>query len=292
MTAETPQPPVRARRPVWPAIAVGLAIVGGAGVVGVRLSARSQADAAARARLDTVIATEGDPPVPADCRSNDGALVERLARAGSSLHDSQPGAPRPQDRDALALLSTTHDADGSAEYWAFLSRARLVVEPTPDGALAAAKRAVERCPQLAQAFNAVGGAELRAHHDAAAIAAYKQAVTLAPDYLAPRFNMGLLDLRARDAPAAIAAFDAVLAQDPRHPRARLARGQAKVMTGDYPGALDNLEAATLRQPTDGDAWLLLGQARAASGAKKTAMEAFCKARALGVAAAASLCPAG
>jgi len=294
MTAETPRPPppARARRPLWPAVAVGLAIVVGAAVIGVRLVTRSKADAAARKNLDAIVSAEGDPPTPADCRTTDGALIDRLVRASHSLHDSAPGAPRPQDRDALALLATTHEAADSAEYWALLARARLVVEPTADGALAAAKRAVERCPTMAQAHNAVGGAELRAHDDAAATAAYEQAVKLAPDYLAPRFNLGLLALRRKDAAAAVAAFDAVLAKDPMHPRAHLARGQARVMAGDFVGALDDLEQATLRHPTDGDAWLLLGQARAASGAKKTAMEAFCKAKALGVTAAESLCPAG
>ena len=94
MTAETPRPPTRARRPLWPAVAVGLAIVGGAAVIGVRLATREKVDAAARARFDAVIAAEGDPPTPAECRSHDGALVERLARAGSWLHDSAPGAPR------------------------------------------------------------------------------------------------------------------------------------------------------------------------------------------------------
>ena len=75
-------------------------------------------------------------------------------------------------------------------------------------------------------------------------------------------------------------------------RAHMARGQARLFAGDYPGALDDLEAATLRHPTDGDAWMWLGQARVATGAKKTAMEAFCKARQLGNADAAKLCPTG
>jgi hypothetical protein len=38
--------------------------------------------------------------------------------------------------------------------------------------------------------------------------------------------------------------------------------------------------------------MLLGQARVATGAKKTAMEAFCKARSLGNADAAKICPTG
>jgi hypothetical protein len=38
--------------------------------------------------------------------------------------------------------------------------------------------------------------------------------------------------------------------------------------------------------------MLLGQARAASGARKTAVEAFCKARSLGSVDAVKLCPTG
>ncbi|HEY2749457.1 MAG TPA: tetratricopeptide repeat protein, partial [Polyangia bacterium] len=293
MTAETPRPaPPRAKTPWWPAVTVAVAAIAGFAILGVRMSARSRVDAEARARFDAIVAANGDPPTPDKCRSNDGGLIERLARAGAWLQESAAGAPRPQDRDALALLSTIHDADGSAEYWSMLSRARLVVEPTPDGALAAAKRAVERCPEMALAHNAVGGAELRAHDDAAAGAAFKQAITIAPDYTAPRFNLGLLALRAKDAAAAVAAFDAVLAKDPLHPRAHLARGQARMMSGDFAGALDDLEQSTLRHPSDGDAWLLLGKAREASGAQKTAMEAFCKAKSLGVAGADALCPTG
>ncbi len=292
MTAEMPPTPTRGRTPWWPAVTVAVAAIAGIAVIGVRMATRSKVDAAARAQLDAVVAANGDPATPEKCRSNDGGLIERLARAGTWLQASSSGAPRPQDRDALALLSAIHDADGSAEYWSMLSRARLVVEPTPDGALAAAERAVERCPEMALAHNAVGGAELRAHDDAAASAAFKQAITIAPDYTAPRFNLGLLALRANDAPAAIAAFDAVLAKDPLHPRARLVRGQARLMSGDFPGALDDLEQATLRHPSDGDAWLLLGKARAATGAQKTALEAFCTARRLGAAGAAALCPTG
>jgi len=287
MTAGTPR---ASKKPLLPIAVVSLAVVAGAGVVAVALTSRPKDDAAARARLEAIIVAGGDPLAPAECRARNGALVDRLARAAVMLQDSSIGAPRPQDRDALALLSSVKDGDGAAEYWALLARARLVVEPTPDGALAAAKTAVARCPAMALAHNAVGGAESRAHHDALAIAAYKQALVLAPDYVVPRFNLGLLALRGNDLPAALAAFDMVLAKDPLHPRAHLARGQARLVAGDVPGALDDLEQATLRHPGDGDAWMLLGQARATSGAHKTATEAFCKARALGRADAATRCP--
>ena len=291
--AETPRalpavsPP--AKRPIWPIAVVGLAVAAGAAVVAIALAERPKG-ADARVHLEAIIIAGGDPLPPAECRARNGKLVERLARAATLLQGSSLGAPRPQDRDALALLSSIKDGDADAEYWALLSRARLVVEPTPDGALAAAKTAVARCPSMALGHNAVGGAESRAHHDALAVAAYKEALALAPDYIAPRFNLGLLALRGDDMRGAIAAFDDVLAKDPMHPRAHLARGQARLVANDLPGALDDLEDAALRHPDDGDAWMLLGQARLKSGAKTTAIEAFCKARALGRADAAKLCP--
>jgi tetratricopeptide (TPR) repeat protein len=292
MTAETPRPPERARRPLWPIAVVALAVVAGAGVVAVRVALRPKVDAQARLRLEAAITADGDVVAPEDCRADHGALVNALERAATLLRDSSIGNARQADRDALTRLTSIKDGDDSAEYWALLSRARLVVEPTPDGALAAAKKAVESCPKMAMAHNALGSAELRAHDDAAATAAYKEALKLAPDYVAPRFNLGLLALRAKDMPGAIAAFDAVLEQQPTHPRAHLARGQARLVSGDVNGALDDLELATLHSPSDADAWFLLGQARAASGARKTAVEAFCKARALGNADAVKLCPTG
>jgi tRNA A-37 threonylcarbamoyl transferase component Bud32/Flp pilus assembly protein TadD len=293
ITAETPRPPERERRPLWPIVIVGLAVLAGAGVVAVRVAMRPRVDAKARALLDAAMTADGDPLAPADCRASDSALDDRLTKAASKLQASSIGNPRQQDREALTLLTSIKDGDDSAEYWALLSRARLVVEPTPEGALAAAKKAVERCPTMALAYNALGGAESRAHDDAAATAAYKEALKLAPPtYVAPRFNLGLLALRARDMQGAIAAFDDVLQKQPTHSRAPLARGQARLVTGDLNGALDDLEQATLHNPTDGDAWFLLGQARAASGARKTAVEAFCKARALGNADAVKLCPTG
>ena len=278
------------KKPLWPIAVVALAVIGGAGVVAIALTSRPKDDAAARARLDAIITAGGDPLPPAECRARNRALVDRLARAAAWLQDSTIGAARPQDRDALALLSSIKGGDGAAEYWALLARARLVVEPTAEGALAAAKSAVARCPAMALAHNAVGAAEARAHHDALAVAAYKQALALAPDYVLPRFDLGLLALRDNDLAAAIAAFDVVLAKDPTHPRAHLARGQARLVAGDVPGALDDVEQATLRHPNDADAWMLLGQARATAGAHRTATEAFCKARALGRADATKLCP--
>jgi tetratricopeptide (TPR) repeat protein len=291
MTAEPPRPPEPARRPPWAIPLVALAVLAGAGVVAVRVAMRPKVDAQARALLDATLTADGDPVAPVECQATDGALVNRLTRAASWLQDASIGSPRPQDRDALALLTSVKDAD-AAEYWALLSRARLVVEPTAEGALAAANKAVERCPKMALAHYAVGGAEVRAHDETAATAAYREALALAPDYVAPRFNLGLLAVLRSDLPAALADFDKVLEKDPLHPRAHLARGQARLATGDLSGALDDLEQATLRHPADGDAWFLLGQARAASGARKTAVEAFCKARALGNTDAVKLCPSG
>jgi tetratricopeptide (TPR) repeat protein/predicted Ser/Thr protein kinase len=268
--------------------AIGFLVVGGA-AAGWRLSRPpAAATAEARARLEALVLADGDPLAPPDCRATDPEVVDKLARGTAWLHDSIIGSPRPQDRDALMLLENLKE--GGAEFWALLSRARLVVEPNPDGARKAAQLAVQRCPQLALGYNLLGNAEQRSKRPADATAAYKKALELQPDYLAPRFNLGLLSLRAGDAAAAVSAFDSVLAKNPQHPRAHLARGQAHLLLNQLPAALDDLEQAALRHPDQAEAWLLLGHARTRAGTIKGAEEAFCKAKLLGSDEAAKLCP--
>jgi tetratricopeptide (TPR) repeat protein len=244
----------------------------------------------ARARLEALQLADGDPLPPETCRVSDGDVVDRLTKAAAMLSQSVVGKPRPQDREALMALDSFKGAPASTEYWSLLSRARLVADDA-DGALDAAKKAVERCPQSALAHNLVGNAEQKARNLDAATAAYKKAIELAPDYLAPRFNLGILAMRASDWAAAVAAFDYVLQKNPTHPSAHLARGRAHLMLGDVQPALDDLEQATLRHPEEANAWLLLGQARAKAGSPKTAREAWCKAQTLGSDEGARLCGA-
>jgi serine/threonine-protein kinase len=248
------------------------------------------AESTARARLDALFLADGAPLAPPACRADAPPLLDRLARAAALLEGMTVGAPRAQDREALGILTSIHDADSSAEYWALLSRARNAVEPEATGALQAAQRATARCPEFAFAHGLVGNAEQRAGDFGAAVAAYQQALALAPGFIAPRYNLGVLALRRGDPAAAVAAFDEVLAKEPLHPRARLARGQAQLQLKHVPQALEDFEQATLRHPEDAVAWRWLGQARERAGEQKGAREAFCKAKALGDREAAKLCP--
>jgi Flp pilus assembly protein TadD len=279
----TPPPPSR-----WPMFLVAGLVVAGGGLAAMKLLGGNGKGTEARARFEALFVADGDPLPPESCRTADGKEMEKLAKADAWLHDSQVGKPRPQDRDALVMLEQLKD--GGAEYWALLSRARLVVEPGAENALAAAQKALEKCPEFAMAHNLVGNAEQRAKRNEPAAAAYKKALELAPDYEAPRFNHGVLAVRAGDHAAAVAAFDALLQKNPLHARARLARGQSRAFLGQLPGAIEDLEQAVLRHPELAEAWLLLGQVRKKSGEEKGASEAFCKAKTLGNEEGAKLCP--
>jgi tetratricopeptide (TPR) repeat protein len=285
---ESVPPPQVTRRRVWPWVLVGALAVGGAGEWAALHWSKTDDGGAARARLDALELAEGEPLPAANCRTTGARLLDVLTRGASWLHDSTVGATRAQDRDALMLLENARE-QSSTEYWTLLSRARLVVEASADGARQAAKRAVEACADYAPAYNAVGNAEQRGKQLERAAAAYRRALQLAPDYVAPRYNLGVVALRGGDLAGAVAAFDAVLAKNPQHPRAHLARGQAHLMLEQIPAALDDLEQAALRHPDEAEAWLLLGKARALANTPTLAAEAFCKAKALGNAEAAKLC---
>jgi serine/threonine protein kinase len=281
-----PPPPKKSSWPIF--VAVGVVLLGGVGAYLKLASPPTAATTEARARLEALILSDGDPLAPLDCRTSDPSVVDKLARSAAWLHDGTIGNPRPQDRDALMLLE--HLKEGGAEYWALLSRARLVVDAAPEKALKAAELAVQRCPQLALGYNLIGNAEQRAKHLEAAATAYKKALELSPDYLAPRFNLGLLSLRSGDAAAAVSAFDLVLQKNPLHPRAHLARGQAHLLLNHLQPALDDLEQAALRHPEAAEPWFLLGQARTRAGALTGAQEAYCKAKQRGSVEAAKMCP--
>ncbi len=260
---------------------VGFALFGLVGATIFKLSGKS-ATATARARLDALLLAGGDPLAPSECRTDALPVVEHLTKVAAWLEGSTVGKPRPQDQDALTLLSA--NPERSAEHWALLSRALLVNGRSPDGsggASAAARQALTLCPRFAWAENLVGNAEQRGQHFDEASAAYQRALDLAPDYLAPRFNLGLLALRANKLDAALAAFDFVLQKDPLRPGVHLARGQTHLLLGQTAPAVDDLEQAVLRQPDSAEAWRLLGQAHEKEGQAIAANEAFCKAKTLG-----------
>src|SRR5690606_8865500 len=105
----------------------------------------------------------------------------------------------------------------------------------------------------------------------------------------PRFNLGLLQMRRKDA-AAIATFTELIRRKPDHPNAHRARGQAYLNVARYDEALADFEESLRRNEKDGELWQLVAQLHEQRKEKAEAREAWCRAKALGVAAAAARCP--
>ena len=119
---------------------------------------------------------------------------------------------------------------------------------------------------------------------------YLRAKDRAPDFIAPLVNAVLIELSEKRPKEAAALLDDIVRRKPDLALARLLRGQAWLMAGDAAAAVVDLEAATTNAPRDAQAWMLLGQARQKTGELEAAKTAWCKAKELGLAAAAAKCP--
>jgi Flp pilus assembly protein TadD len=141
----------------------------------------------------------------------------------------------------------------------------------------------------AVAENDRGKALQREGHLEEADAAYRHALVLAPHYQPARFNLALVKLRRGDAASALSILDQIASESPGHPSVLRVRAEAHRQLGNQPRALEDLEEHVRRHPDDSDGWLHLGRARLATHASG-AEDAFCRARRLGNAEAATLCP--
>jgi Flp pilus assembly protein TadD/predicted Ser/Thr protein kinase len=177
--------------------------------------------------------------------------------------------------------------DAAADAAELVLEARQAIADDPAKAIAAADKALERCPSAAAAHNVRGNALQKAGKLEDAGDAYARALQFASDYDAPRFNLGVVQLRRHD-PAAIATFSEILRRKPDDPDAYKSRAQAYVNAARYDEAAADLEEGLRRKADDGRAWLLLGVIR--DQAKKgDANAAYCKAAALGVSEAGLRC---
>ncbi|MCB9728912.1 MAG: protein kinase [Deltaproteobacteria bacterium] len=255
------------------------------------------ATAQAREALDALYRESGDPPPPAACRAGEAAEVARLTAAATLLLGGAVGGARAEDQRAVTLLEDAADgeadADGEvarAERGALLARARLLAGAETGSALQAARDAAAACPDWAWPQNLIGNALQLQRDLTGARAAYERALVMWPSYAAPRFNVGLLAMRSGDQEAAVAAFTGLLERDPSHPNAHLARAQANLARHQAEAALPDLAIVLERDPDQGGAWLLRGQALQLTGKADDARRAFCRAKELGEASAAPLCP--
>jgi serine/threonine protein kinase/tetratricopeptide (TPR) repeat protein len=291
---DPPRPaPPEARAGAWkaPAIVGAALLVLALGAAGLLSRWDGAADPGERQRLDRLLAATEDPAAPEACRARRPEAVRLLARAAQLLEDGSPDSRRPQDFEALETLES-QAAALEAEYWALKARASLYAGSPPEQIRQAADAAAQMCPGYALAHKLVGNALQRAGASREAKAAYERALAAEPSYLAPRANLGILALKEKDLSAAQAAFDEVLARKPGDFAVLLARSQARYLAGQSDRAIADLEAAAQARPDSPDAPLRLGRLWDELGRRDEARQAYCRARELGSAEAASSCPAG
>ena len=235
-----------------------------------------------RAALESRLTLAGEVPTPAACATSDAGSLRRLLKAAALL------LPEAGPADPAGALSQLADSEaGTAETWAMLARGRLAAADNA-AALEAARRATALCPAYAAAHYLAGKAAHRLGRLDVAEAEYRQSLSGHENFVMPRFNLALLQLKRGEAATAVTTLSEVIERRP-DAQAFLVRGQARLDTGDLAGAVSDLTQATQRDPQSGDGWSLLGTARARQGAYEEATAAFCRAKALGVAAVAQNC---
>jgi Flp pilus assembly protein TadD/predicted Ser/Thr protein kinase len=251
------QAPPQAAKPksrgLWVALVAAVLVGGGVGAV-VLMAGRG----------------EHAQPKPA------GDVAARLAAAKAKLAGF--GDPAPTD---------ACPPDAAADAAELVLEARQAIAGDPARAIAAADKALQKCPSAAAAHNVRGNALQKQGKLEDAGDAYARALQFAPSYDAPRFNLGVVQLRRRD-PAAIATFSEILRRKPDDPDAYKSRAQAYVNEARYHEAASDLEEALRRKADDGRAWLLLGGIRT-QAKQGDANEAYCKAAALGISEATARC---
>jgi len=245
-----------------------------------------------RAELRLVFLDAEEPDVQSACATREPkGLVEVLTKAGRLLAGGRPTELRPGDQEAFDLLREYGDLiTASPEGQVLLARATLRAVQTPGEALAPAMKAVALCDSWALAHHVLGNVYQARQELAKAKQSYLRARDREPDWIAPLFNAVLIELAEKRPKEAATLLDDIIRRKPELPSARLLRGQAHLMAGDTSSAIVDLEVATQHAPRDASAWMLLGQARQKTGELEGSKTAYCKAKELGLEAAAAKCP--
>jgi len=177
---------------------------------------------------------------------------------------------------------------------AAVSKARVAVKVRAGDALALANDALRGCQQWAVAQVVLGQAEQANKSWTAARVAFRRAHELAPQWGLPLFDLALVEVAAGAPEPALAALVQLLALAPEWPNARLLKAQVELARGDFTSARSDAEAATIATPERAEAWFLLAESHRAladKGSEATAKASYCKAKALGMQAAAARCDA-
>jgi tetratricopeptide (TPR) repeat protein len=190
------------------------------------------------------------------------------------------------------LKQLTAEQPSSAILWALLAESHWTVGSAHKATVAAAQEAGIHCPTWSLPPNLEGNALFKAEQLEAAETAYRNALAIFPRYAVPRFNLAMISMKRAEFKQAEADLSRLLEHHPHHPNAFLMRAQARLQIDELDGALEDAQRAIAQDPAQATAYLLLGQVLAKIGRTEEALTQYCKAKALGHAAGAKLCPAG
>jgi Tfp pilus assembly protein PilF len=257
----------------------------------------------ARARLDALLAARGAPLAPEPCRLGSARAIT-LAVATLEAADALARTPTETTRirleDALGAQRQLADDPTAQAAEGLLALAKGVSALAEVGvgeggegteaAAALADKVIARCPAWAQPHHLRGRLAQRAGLNPAARKAYLAAIERDASWGAPRFNLALLDLDDGAPAAAEAGLSEVLRADEHWPDAHLVRAETRLRMGDATGALSDALAAVAETPDRAEAWMVRGAAEQRAGVGDRGQAAYCRAKALGHAGAAALCP--
>lgn len=243
------------------------------------------------ASLNDFYAKRSIPLPPEECRPERPELLEPLARAGALLVEGEPGSKRPEDEQALRILS--EDLGPERLAWGeapFLqAQAMLHLDRPLEEIYATLDETEQACVQMTEAYNLHGKLLFKEGKVAAAIRKFKRSIATGEGYGAPWVNLALAYMQKGDEPRAKAALDELLNDIPEYGPGYRTRGAFYLKKKSPKEAVPDLEKATALDPKDGKAWVLLGRAYLETKQAEKATGAFCEAKALGVDSAQRLC---
>ncbi len=251
-----------------------------------RSTASAEEARALRQRFDRVRSPHREPAAPSACQSQMPEVLHRLTRTAELLIDGAPDGQRPQDLEAVRILSATTSTE--AEHWYWLAKARLFAKSEASMVVDAARRALELCDKYAAPYNVIGSALFRDDPEKA-IAAYRNALNIDASFAIARYNLALALLQQGQVRESLTALDEVLSTQPDDTDALLARGQAHLMARQSKQAVTDLERVIASDPERAIAHWLLSQAYKRVDRDRDARDALCRAGELGHEQAAEMC---